>query len=208
MPVQRILVVEDDESSRDFLTRRLRAKNYEVFSSDGSGDVLESITEIQPHAILLDIMLPGVSGLEVLQAIREYWSPEQIAVILVSGLDSSEDVVRGLELGANDYVAKPINFPVLLARLRTSLASVDSFQRLTQEHETERKLSELKVLAERLGTALDKLKHIAGSSDNRDALLQEVTEMQRLLDQQHRCLSFEPIEMDFNAELLSIRDFR
>lgn len=208
MPVQRILVVEDDESSRDFLTRRLRAKNYELFSYDGSNDVIEAIRETKPNAVLLDIMLPGVSGLDVLQAIREYWSPEQIAVILVSGLDSSEDVVRGLELGANDYVVKPINFPVLLARLRTSLASVDSFRKLSQEHETERKLSEMRVLSERLGSALDRIKPMVGDSDNSESVLWAVAEMQRLLDQQHRCLSFEPIEMDVNVELLSIRDFR
>lgn len=208
MSEHRILIVEDDEASREFLVRRLRAKNFVLFAHDGGSDVIEQIREIGPDAVLLDIMLPHVSGLDILKTIREYWSPEQIAVILVSALDSSEDVVHGLDLGANDYVVKPINFPVLLARLRTCLASVDSFRRLTEEHETERKLSELRVLSERLAGVLGQFRRLAGEQDASEALGDAVAELDRLLDQQYRCLRFEPIELDFNVELLSVRDFR
>lgn len=116
-----ILVVEDDPLSQDMLVRRLSSRGMRVATvSDGQAclDWLDSNT---PDLVLLDIQLPKMSGLDVLAAIRRRFTHDALPVILVSALGETEDVVRGLDAGANDYVVKPINLPVLLARMLVCL---------------------------------------------------------------------------------------
>jgi len=117
-----ILIVEDEEFNRDIMARRLQPCNYLLrFAIDGQ-QALDMVAQKKPDIILLDIMLPEVMGLQVLHALRQHHSMVDLPIIMVTAIDDDERVVRALDLGANDYVAKPINYPVLLARLQTQLS--------------------------------------------------------------------------------------
>src|SRR4051812_39683779 len=111
-----LLVVEDDPASQDMLVRRLSSRGFRAAAVADGEAALKFIETALPDLILLDINLPGMSGLDVLQQIREKFTRDQLPVIMVTALADSEDVVKGLDAGANDYIAKPINFSVLLAR--------------------------------------------------------------------------------------------
>ena len=118
----RVLVVDDVADNRDVLTRRLVRRDFEVTEADGGRSALEAIRAGEFDVILLDIMMPDILGSEVLRTIRETFSQTELPVIMVSAKSESEDVVRCLELGANDYVTKPVDFAVALARINTQIA--------------------------------------------------------------------------------------
>ncbi|MDP8235620.1 MAG: diguanylate cyclase [Candidatus Erginobacter occultus] len=125
-----ILVVEDDPISRKLLARRLETAGYRVGVLADGESAREELKNNPPALLLLDIQLPGLTGLELLGWLRGEPALRRLPVILISGLDRPKDVVRGLELGASDYVTKPISFPVLLARIRTQLLISEMVVRL------------------------------------------------------------------------------
>ena len=117
-----VLVVEDDPYSQDMLVRRLRSRGLDASAvSDGEACLARLGASPPPDLVLLDVNLPGLSGLEVLTRLRAAHSHDALPVILVTALGESADVVAGLEAGANDYVVKPVNLPVLMARIRVCL---------------------------------------------------------------------------------------
>jgi serine/threonine-protein kinase len=121
-PLGRILVVDDNEDNRQVLSRRLRRQGYEVHVADSGPAALEACTIGAYDAILLDVMMPGMSGIEVLERLRKERGKTELPVIMATAKTDSVDVVDALKRGANDYVTKPIDFPVLLARLDTQIA--------------------------------------------------------------------------------------
>ena len=116
-----ILVVDDAALNRDMLSRRLKRAGYHVAVAEGGREALEAIEAGAFDLVLLDVTMPEMDGLEVLETIRRDRSLAELPVIMVTARDQSEDVVTAMDLGANDYVAKPIDFPVLMARVRTQL---------------------------------------------------------------------------------------
>jgi len=116
-----ILVVDDFELNRDMLTRRLGSRGFQVYAADSGRAALKLVEDKPFDVVLLDIMMPEMDGFEVLERLRQRFSNTEMAVIMVTAKDHSEDIVRALELGADDYVAKPIDFKVMLARIRTQL---------------------------------------------------------------------------------------
>lgn len=128
---ERLLVVDDDSTNRDFLSRRLGLEGYDVSVASSGAEALGRISDGGFQLVLLDVMMPEMDGLEALRRIRLDHSVADLPVIMVTGKSDSEDVITALELGANDYVAKPIDIPVLLARVRTHL----SMLRLKQERD-------------------------------------------------------------------------
>jgi PAS domain S-box-containing protein len=117
-----ILIVDDQESNRDLLSRRL-AKNGCTFEIATGGEQARALLQNSKFdLVLLDIQMPRVSGLEILTEIRKKYALAQLPVILVTARSESRDVVEGLNAGANDYITKPIDFPVALARVRNQLA--------------------------------------------------------------------------------------
>lgn len=117
-----ILIVEDEELNRDILARRLQGKEYNLrFAEDGQ-QALDQVAEKKPDLILLDIMLPEIMGLQVLHTLRQSYSMVDLPIIMVTAISEEKRIVRALELGANDYVTKPINFPILLARVQSQLS--------------------------------------------------------------------------------------
>src|ERR1700704_3203711 len=107
-----LLIVDDDEYNRDLLCRRLERKGYEASAAASGKEALTLIRQSAFDLVLLDIMMPELDGIAVLKTIRETYTATQLPVIMVSAKDESDDIVGALSLGANDYVTKPIDFPI------------------------------------------------------------------------------------------------
>jgi diguanylate cyclase (GGDEF)-like protein len=116
-----LLLVDDDANNRDALSRRLQRRGYTVLTAESGPDALEMVGAHRVDAVLLDVMMPGMSGIETLRRLRQSRSVSELPVIMVTAKDRSEDVVEALDLGANDYVTKPIDFPIALARIKTQM---------------------------------------------------------------------------------------
>lgn len=116
-----ILVVDDNEMNRDLLSRRLERKGFDVALAEDAFEALEWLESNDCDLVLLDIMMPGMSGVEMLEKIRETRDATELPVIMATAKDTREDIVGALRTGANDYVTKPIDFPVVLARVHTQL---------------------------------------------------------------------------------------
>jgi two-component system, OmpR family, response regulator RegX3 len=114
----RVLVVEDEESFSDALSYMLRREGYEVDVAGSGPDALTSFERSGADLVLLDLMLPGISGTEVCRELR---SRSHVPIIMVTARDSEVDKVVGLELGADDYVTKPFSSRELVARIRAVL---------------------------------------------------------------------------------------
>jgi CheY-like chemotaxis protein len=117
----RLLVVDDVADNRTILTRSFTRQGYEVVEAEGGARALELIASQAFDAVLLDIMMPEIDGLEVLKRVRETRSQAELPIVLVSAKATSEDVVEGLLLGANDYVTKPVDLKVARARVEAQL---------------------------------------------------------------------------------------
>ena len=146
----RLLVVDDEPFNRDLLVRRLRPRGFVVDEAIDGMQCLSRLEEVPFDLVLLDINMPGLSGLEVVQQIRHRWSYDTLPVILVTALSDPSDMVAGLEAGANDYVTKPVSLPILLARLRVALRIKQQVALLT---EAERQ----RAMIETLGNACNQL---------------------------------------------------
>ena len=118
-----LLVVDDDAMNRDALSRRLLRTGYSVLTAENGADALALISAHRVDAVLLDVMMPGMSGLDTLRHLRESRSVSELPVIMVTAKDGSDDVVEALDLGANDYVTKPIDYAVALARIRAQVTA-------------------------------------------------------------------------------------
>ncbi|MGP0058287.1 MAG: putative bifunctional diguanylate cyclase/phosphodiesterase [Beijerinckiaceae bacterium] len=117
----RLLVVDDVADNRIILTRRFQRCNFDIVEADCGTKALELVAASSFDAILLDVNMPDMSGLEVLREIRLKHSPDSLPVIMVTANNQSADIVEALEMGANDYVAKPVEFAVALARVNAQV---------------------------------------------------------------------------------------
>ena len=117
----RVLVVDDVPDNREILTRRLTRRGFEVTEAGGGVEALEILGREEIDIVLLDIMMPDLDGTEVVRSVRETRGATELPIIMVSAKSQSEDVAQSLELGANDYVTKPVDFTIALARIRSQL---------------------------------------------------------------------------------------
>ena len=117
--MESILVVEDDPSIRLGLQRNLSYEGYRVVTASTGPEGLEAAFREKPDLVLLDVMLPGASGLEICRSLRRH--DPTIPILMLSARTQESDRVAGLDLGADDYIAKPFSVRELLARVRTSL---------------------------------------------------------------------------------------
>ncbi|MEM7473213.1 MAG: phosphate regulon transcriptional regulator PhoB [Pseudomonadota bacterium] len=116
-----VLIVEDDPSQREVLAYNIKAEGYQVLTAENGDEALLNVREEQPDLVVLDWMLPNVSGIEVCRQIKKDASLAKLPVIMLSARSEEDDRVRGLETGADDYVIKPYSVAELLARIRTQL---------------------------------------------------------------------------------------
>ncbi|MCP4658133.1 MAG: response regulator [bacterium] len=150
-----LLVVDDEEANRDILSRRLERKGFNVLIAEYGERALEVVQNHPVDLVLLDIMMPGIDGIEVLKIVRKSYSQNELPVIMVTAEGESE--IKALDLGANDYVTKPFDFKKILARVQSQLRGKAAAAQAAVS--TEPKAAELKegaVLAGRyrLGKAI------------------------------------------------------
>jgi two-component system cell cycle response regulator len=123
VPVQKatVLIVDDHEANRDLLGQMLEDQGFAIRVATDGAAALAAIAERPPDLVLLDVMMPGVGGLEVCRCVRARADRADLPIILVSAQSHREATIQGLDAGANDYVQKPFDPPELLARVRTQL---------------------------------------------------------------------------------------
>ena len=131
----RLLIVDDNEMNRDMLARRLARNGYLVDVVENAKRLMERVKQNDLDLVLLDIEMPEISGLDALRALRESFSPVQLPIIMVTAKSQSEDIVKALNLGANDYLTKPVDLPVALARIGTQLAHKRAQEALRESEE-------------------------------------------------------------------------
>ncbi|CAN0598324.1 unnamed protein product [Ectocarpus sp. 12 AP-2014] len=119
-----VLVVEDEPAQREVLVYNLEAEGFDVAKAETGDEALVLVQETQPDVIILDWMLPGVSGIEICRRLKTNTATRGIPVIMLTARSEEADRVRGLETGADDYVVKPYSVIELMARVRTQLRRV------------------------------------------------------------------------------------
>jgi two-component system response regulator MprA len=119
MQVMRLLVVDDDRALRDVLRRALELAGYDVRLADGGAAALNDVEATVPDAVVLDIGLPDIDGLEVCRQLRR--SGNRVPVLMLTARDAVSDRIEGLDAGADDYLVKPFDIDELKARLRALL---------------------------------------------------------------------------------------
>ena len=117
-----ILLVDDNEFVLRPLSRYLTEEGYRVLEARTGDEALFKVDD-GVDLVILDIMMPGLSGTEVLEQLRESYSGEELPVVMATATNGSDQIVEAFELGANDYITKPLDFPVVLARIKTQLRS-------------------------------------------------------------------------------------
>jgi len=120
-----ILIVDDDHSVLRMLESALSKNGYQVFKSESGEDALRVLEATEIDLVLLDVILPGIDGLSTLKEIRQHPIYGLIPVLMLTSRDSEIDHVIGLELGADDYISKPIRYHELIARIKAVLRRTD-----------------------------------------------------------------------------------
>ena len=126
-----ILVVEDDSDIRELISFNLSNQGHQVFEANNGELGIEKARKKLPDLILLDLMLPGIHGLDVCRIIKADQETKNIPIIMVTAMGQEEDIVKGLETGADDYITKPFSIKVLLARVSAVLRR--SFEEYDQD---------------------------------------------------------------------------
>ena len=130
-----LLLVDDNELNRDVLSRRLKQRGYDVTVAADGREALAAADAVGLDLVLLDVEMPGISGLEVLATLRRSRSQTSLPIIMVTARAEGADIVEAFRLGANDYVTKPIDFPVALARIETHLSHKRAVEGLRESEE-------------------------------------------------------------------------
>ena len=116
-----ILVVEDDLDIRELISFNLANEGHQVFEANDGEVGIDKARNNNPDLILLDLMLPGIQGLDVCRVIKSDQETKETPIIMVTALGQEEDIVKGLETGADDYITKPFSIKVLIARVNAVL---------------------------------------------------------------------------------------
>jgi adenylate cyclase len=148
----RVLVVDDTPVNLKLLADLLAAKGYVVVTATSGPDALAKIDADAADLVLLDVMMPGMSGYEVCRKIRENPATAMLPVVMVTALDPAQERVKGIEAGADDFLTKPIHQPELLARVRSLLRVKTLWDQLAELNRTlEQRVAEQVSQLERLG---------------------------------------------------------
>ncbi len=133
MPTKKqILVVEDEKHILQFLQRGFTYKGFTVTTAKTGEEALAQTIQCKPDLILLDIMLPDFSGIEVCRSLR-FVEANSVPILMLTAKDERSDKILGLESGADDYITKPFDFEELVARMKAILRRVENMQRLSEK---------------------------------------------------------------------------
>ena len=116
-----ILIIEDEPDISELIEYNLTQSGYIIIVSDNGEKGIEITRKHFPDLILLDLMLPGINGIEVCKILKSDKDTSDVSIIMLTALGQEEDIIKGLETGADDYVTKPFSFPVLEARIQSVL---------------------------------------------------------------------------------------
>jgi diguanylate cyclase (GGDEF)-like protein len=198
----RLLIVDDVESNRRLLSRRFASRGFEIIEAENGLTALEIISQQNVDLVLLDIMMPEPNGIEVLKTIRAKHSPDSLPVIMVTAKTFSQDIVQALELGANDYVTKPVDFPVALARVQGQLARKRAQQALARSirelEETNRKLESEIAERKRSEARVQHMTHYDALTGlaNRALFHEQLIRALRRMDQHNESLAVLFLDLD------------
>lgn len=117
-----LMVIDDNEQMRNMLARRLTRRGFTVATAGDAMDGLQTVLREPIELVLLDHMMPGIDGLEALKLLRHKYSPTALPVIMVTARRDPDTMADALELGANDYVTKPVDFEALIGQIEFHLA--------------------------------------------------------------------------------------
>lgn len=118
---KKILVIEDEEDIVELIRYNLEKEGFTIYSADNGEDGLAKLKNLKPSLVILDLMLPGIDGLEVAKKIKKDDNLAHIPVVMLTAKTAESDIVVGLELGADDYITKPFSPKVLLSRVKAVL---------------------------------------------------------------------------------------
>lgn len=149
----KILIVDDDPDIISFVRYNLEKENYWVYSATNGNDALKMALKIQPQLVVLDVMMPGMDGIETCRAMRNLPQLRNTPVAMLTALNEKESEALCLQAGANDFITKPIRPRLLLTRLQNLLAKEDP-----KEEQTSMKVGTLEVDRERYVVICDKKK--------------------------------------------------
>ncbi len=121
MAKETILIVDDEEDILELIKYNLNHEGYVILTAKSGEEAIKIATRSQPDLIVLDLMLPGIDGLEVTRFLRNQTATQALPIVMLTAKGEEADIVAGLELGANDYIAKPFSPKVLIARIRAIL---------------------------------------------------------------------------------------
>ena len=116
-----ILIIEDEPDISQLIEYNLTQSGYSILVSNNGENGIENTRKHIPDLILLDLMLPGINGIDVCRTLKNDKDTSDVSIIMLTALGQEEDIVKGLETGADDYVTKPFSFPVLEARIQSVL---------------------------------------------------------------------------------------
>lgn len=133
----RILVVDDDQINSRILSQRLAKRGFLVTCVDSGRECLEALQNDTPDLIMLDIVMPEMTGLQVLQYVRTVYSSIDIPIIMATAKTDVADIVEALKLGANDYIQKPVNIDIAEARINAQINSVRNYREAMEKREVE-----------------------------------------------------------------------
>ena len=128
MSSRRIVIVEDEADMAELIAMRLRREHYEITVCNDGLDALDTILTDPPDLIVLDLMLPGISGTEIAARLRANPKTARVPIIMLTALAEESDIVVGLHVGADDYMTKPFSMSVLVARIAALLRRAEAQQ--------------------------------------------------------------------------------
>src|SRR6185312_10169486 len=131
----RLLIVDDISDNRSVLKRRFERRGFDVAEAESGLIAIDLIEQGPFDLVLLDVMMPGIDGMETLKRIRSRKSASTLPVIMVTAKSESDNIVDALEQGANDYVTKPVDFAVALARVNTQISRKRAEQQVVVANE-------------------------------------------------------------------------
>ncbi len=170
---RRVLIVDDDESTVEVLKRFLVTKGFETTEAKDGQSAIDLAKRFRPDLILLDIMMPDLSGDVVCKALKEDRETSWIPVIMTTAKREREDLINGLDVGADDYVRKPFDVYELLARIKAHLRVRDLYREMEVSH---------------LATLLDFLRSVSGATSSRQFLDAALTRFRGIFDLAHGAL--------------------
>ncbi len=158
----KILIVDDEPMNLDFFDLMLSKLGFDVVSADNGLEALEKVKESHPDLILLDNVMPKMSGWQVTRVLKtddDYREYRDIPVIMFSAMDDVQDKIEGFELGVDDYITKPFNFSEVIARIRAVLKNREVYRKMLQRDQT---MNMGRALSESVRIVIDSLKNPLG----------------------------------------------